>query len=414
MKGELFPALSLDLVYSSVMSLASSLAYRGKTVALIDLISESQAVRSIAGNLESGLYEEKVGNGMIFYTSIPLSRKDTSLETILENEYVKLKEKSIDIKFVLYPEAEKLSLSLINGERAIYAKIFGEEETKHYLLVGLERLFSQQNLRELVPSLDPSKTYLVFVYERWQEYMVSSMEQRIKDRVSKDGFAGYYFLIAETGTLPISFGSSREYYPNAKLIEDLIKESEEHPITEKIRGANRIKDVIKDKKIIIISGSPFSLRDKIVETVIEALGKSNVIFLNAGKSTLNLGIKELKLMPSFADERFKGKNMNDIKKLAKRLAEEVIKNSNTKEGVVLVIYETGNITPSVLGYDNRTISYEFWNSFLNHINYNMKVSKIIFVCNPFVEACGPIEALADTLIMCREEMQNEIIIKTKE
>ncbi len=414
MKIEVFPATSYSLVYPAIVSLASNVAFRGKTVALIDFNSESEIKKAIMGDSVSNLYSEKVGEGMVFYVNIIAFQKEMKIKDAIESAYKRLKEKRIDIKIVLFPGTEESNIVLLNEERSVYKESFGEEETKHILLLGLERLFTSQSLQSLVSGLDLKRTYAVFVYERWQEYMVSAIEQRIKEKVSQEGFAGYFVLISETGKLPISFGSSREYEPDYRIIEEIIRDSERHPVTEEIRGAENIEEVILKKKIIVINGSSFSLRDKMLETIIERLGASNVILLNAGRFKPRVGIEELKVLPSFVDERFKGKNMGDVKAIAKRLAEEVIKNAGNKENIVLVVYETGNITPGILGYDSRITSYEFWNSFLSHINYNMKVSKIIFVCDPNVEACGPIEALADAVIMCKGEMENEVIIKTKE
>ncbi len=414
MKIEVFPALSYSLVYPSIISLASNIAFRGKTVALIDFISKSEIKKAITGNSISDFYSEKVGDGMVFYVNVVTSQEKIGIKEAIESAYKRLKEKRIEIKIVLFPGIVESNTSLLNEERSVYKENFGDEETRHLLLIGLERLFTSQSLHSLASGLDLKRTYAVFVYERWQEYMVSSMEQRIKEKVSEEGFAGYFFLIAEIGRLPISFGSSREYEPDHRIIEEILKKSEERPIIGKIRGAENLEEVITKKRVIVINGSSFTLRDQILEMIIDRLGSSNVIVLNAGKFKTKIGVEELKVLPSFVDDRFKGKNMGDVKAIAKRLAEEVIKNAEKKENVVLVVYETGNITPGIIGYDSRTISYEFWNSFLTHINYSMKVSKVIFVCDPDVESCGPIEALAEAVIMCKGEMENEVIIKTKE
>lgn len=43
----------------------------------------------------------------------------------------------------------------------------------------------------------------------------------------------------------------------------------------------------------------------------------------------------------------------------------------------------------------------------------MNVSKIIFACGLNIELCGPLEVLAEVVIMCKEEMEKRLIIKIK-
>ncbi|MGC8660963.1 MAG: hypothetical protein ACP5TZ_00485 [Nitrososphaeria archaeon] len=403
MQLKIIPALSYRLVYPFVMSLAAELGEQRKTITVVDF-TEGSAISSQIRI--AGLYSEMVRNkSLLYYINLPIKSYE-EINTMVEMTYKNLM--NTDVKVVLFPNKSEITSIMIAAETEIYKKYFGGEPVNIILIAGMDMVIASNTAESPFIGLDRSKTYVALLYEKWQEDLIPAYDAKVTELVNSGGYRGHSYVLVDPAEVPSSFTKIKKYNGVSEIIVELFKPAEK---LEKAQGTEQLDLVVKESNIITLIGSAFSKRNEILKEIIDGTDHTTFI-LNAGNLNPQPGSRELKLAPSFSDERFKAKNIADVKGISKRLAEEVIKNAKIQENILIVVYETGNITPGVVGFDPRTVAHEFWDSFITHLKYNIKGLKVVFACDPAIEHCEALESLSDAVVSC--ENQQEISIKKRQ
>jgi len=410
LKVEIIAPDRLDIIYPFVASLTATLAGKGR-VLLIDFTEGSPLNRRLENSLPlKGYYREEIGNVTVYYINVPvfLSQYD-EIRTLTEMVYKELSGIEVDLRIVLFPTSQEITQVMLGVERDSYRRIFGSEESRAILAVGVQRAIISETPESPIGGIEPASTFIDLLYEPAQKDIVTSYEWKV-DVLTKEGrYMGYAFVQVDS-EIPGSFSSAAKFEGIDRTVEMLLKPKEKRPESHDILD---LEEIPVDFDVLAVEGSAFSFRSDIVNSLINRETDYIPVVLNGGNFKAPQNARELQLMPGFSDERFKAKSVADVKGMAKRLAEEVINEAQKMSNVMLIVYETGNITPRVVGYDEKVVAHEFWKSFVWHLKFNIRGLKVILVCDPSVEACGPIEALSDVTVSCSNEQESKVLIRRR-
>ncbi|MGC8574875.1 MAG: hypothetical protein ACP5LC_05080, partial [Thermoplasmata archaeon] len=191
-------------------------------------------------------------------------------------------------------------------------------------------------------------------------------------------------------------------------------ETEKNHIVGEIKGVLENKNVLLDrsmeicnlKGIMTVSGLPGIGK---TETILKMLNNCNerdklIVVLRDRErieklvNEFNIDAKIYFINPIYTKKKLDIRSIDQVSKIANRLANDINKVLGDKRNPVIVIHRSNDISLDRIDEISGIIKEEFWSSFLQALATNEKEYLIIFNCDDINEECTNLLSFSDYLL----------------
>ncbi len=191
-------------------------------------------------------------------------------------------------------------------------------------------------------------------------------------------------------------------------------ETEKNHIVGEIKGVLENKNVLLDrsmeicnlKGIMTVSGLPgIGKTETILKMLNNCNGRDKLIVVLRDRERIeklvnefNIDAKIYFINPIYTKKKLDIRSIDQVSKIANRLANDINKVLGDKRNPVIVIHRSNDISLDRIDEISGIIKEEFWSSFLQALATNEKEYLIIFNCDDVNEECTNLLSFSDYLL----------------
>lgn len=199
-------------------------------------------------------------------------------------------------------------------------------------------------------------------------------------------------------------------------------ETEKNHIVGEIKGVLENKNVLLDrsmeicnlKGIMTVSGLPgIGKTETILKMLNNCNGRDKLIVVLRDRERIeklvnefNIDAKIYFINPIYTKKKLDIRNIDQVSKIANRLANDINKVLGDKRNPVIVIHRSNDISLDRIDEISSIIKEEFWSSFLQALATNEKEYLIIFNCDDVNEECTNLLSFSDYLLTVKYNEEN--------